>query len=202
VRNHHQLSDLGPEKYAVDGVVGHRYRGRYADHALVIQQEANYGRDIVHRFCAHHASRGAEVWVIDGPSNYASGTDQQAPNPVALGNFVARTTELPVFVLRSNEGAGYIVHALHGFDVFWGAILVDRPLSSTRTAITEPILSVMAESDPGVGVGDGVGAIEEVRVVLDDARQPVLSHPLFSDIILEWCIRQLSNHFNPRWRAA
>jgi hypothetical protein len=29
----------------------------------------------------------------------------------------------------------------------------------------------------------------------------MLSHPeACSDIVLEWCLRQLSNHLNPAWR--
>jgi hypothetical protein len=29
----------------------------------------------------------------------------------------------------------------------------------------------------------------------------MLSHPkAFSDIVLEWCQRQLSNHLNPAWK--
>jgi hypothetical protein len=190
------IGDLRPEECVVDGVVSHRYRGRFADHAVIIQRGAKSRRDAVHRFCAYHASRGAEVWVIETPLNSVSDAAERVPTPVALGNFVVRTTELPVFILGLHERARDVDRALHDFDVFWGAILVKSPVEPATSDGATLILSVLAEAD------SSVGQTEEVRIPLDDPRQPILSHPVFSDIVLDWCLRQLSSHFNPKWNAA
>ena len=71
---------------------------------------------------------------------------------------------------------------------------------------TKPVFFILGETDmdswPEVAKAAAAAAGPvELHTLPDDLAGSVLSRPgACSDIVLEWCQRQLSNHFNPAWK--
>jgi hypothetical protein len=193
----------------VDYVRGCRYAGVEADHAIVVHPGIASHPGILDNFCAHHADRGVDVWTPDDRLGGAG----RADGLVALGAHVAETTRLPVFLVGSSLSATAIYHTLQVSDVFFGAVLIGdasppvlpAPLDSSSQQNTKPVLCIIGGTDTTSGLTAaraGAGPVE-VQTHPDDVNRLMLTNPAaFSDAVLEWCLRQLSNHLNPTWRFA
>jgi hypothetical protein len=130
---------------------------------------------------------------------------------VALGAHVAESTRLPMFLVGSSLSAAAIYRTLQVSDVFVGAVLIGdasppvlaEPLDSSLRQNTKPVLWIIGGTDATSGLSatrPGVGPVEVQRHP-DTVNRLMLSHPEgCSDAVLEWCLRQLSNHLNPTWR--
>jgi hypothetical protein len=197
-----------------------RHAGRDADHALLVHQ-AIAGPASTDDFCARHAARGVDVWRMPEPAG--DGLHGAINGSVAIGHHIAESSALPVFVHGSSRAAAMTYRALQASNVFNGAILViDATAARDLTrgpaqggviaAIplrqnTEPILYVVAEADQAVadtvaktvlGATGGPVEVHVEPVGIDQMMQD--QWPTHSDIVLEWCLRQLSNHLTPAWR--
>ena len=128
----------------------------------------------------------------------------------AWGAHVAQTTSLPVFLVGPTRRAADIYSALHASDVFFGAVLIGDASppafpgqqDPSLRQNTKPVFFILGEKDmdswPEVAkaVAGAAGPVE-----LHTLPGLMLSHPeACSDIVLEWCQRQLSNHLNPAWK--
>jgi hypothetical protein len=197
-----------------------RNEGTDADHALLVHQ-AIAGPTSNDDFCARHAARGVDVWRMPEPAG--EGLHGAINGSVAVGNHIAESSALPVFLHGSPRTAAMTYRALQASSIFNGAILViDATAAADLTrnpadggiaaAIplrhnTKPILYVVAETDRAIAdaVAETVlratgGPVEVHRepVGIDQVMQDKWS--THSDIVLEWCLRQLSNHLTPAWR--
>jgi pimeloyl-ACP methyl ester carboxylesterase len=206
----HIPGDVRCEQHVVNQMLGTRYPGVDADHAIVVDPGNASRPGFLDSFCAHHADRGVDVWKLDArfsPEGWAEGV-------AAWGAHVAQTTRLPVFVVGSTRSAADIFRALHVSDVFFGAVLIGdgsppvlpEPLDPSLRQHTRPVLFIFGERDidswPEVAkaVAAAAGPVE-LHTLPDDLNGLMLSHPeACSDVVLEWCQRQLSNHLNPAWR--
>jgi pimeloyl-ACP methyl ester carboxylesterase len=187
----------------------HRYRSADPDHAIV----AHFGNasrpGVLDSFCAHHADRGVDVWKLDtrhSPRGWA--------DVAAWGAHVAHTTRLPVFVVGSTHTAADVYRALHVSDVFCGAVLIGDgsppvlpgPVDPSLQKNTKPVFFILGETDmdswPEVAKAAVAAAGPvELHTLPDDLAGRALSRPgACSDVVLEWCQRQLSNHLNPAWK--
>jgi pimeloyl-ACP methyl ester carboxylesterase len=173
---------------------GSHYPGVDADHAIVVHSGNASRPGILDSFCAHHAGRGVDVWKLDA----------------RFGAHVAKTTRLPVFLVGSTRSAADIYRALHISDVFLGAVLIGDagppvlpdPLDPPLRQNTKPVFFILGQQD--------MDSWPEVAKAAAAAAGPVEMHTLpglmlshaaaCSDVVLEWCLRQLSNHLNPAWR--
>jgi hypothetical protein len=190
-----------------DYVRGARHTGVEADHAIVVHPGITSPPSILDTFCAHHANRGVDVWELDARFS----PDGCAEGLVALGAHVAETTRLPVFIVGSSRNAAVIYRALETSDGLFGAILIGNaspPLLSEQLAQSlgpnmKPVLCVIGDAGARSGLTAaraGAGPVE-VQTHPDDVNRLMLTNPAaFSDAVLEWCLRQLSNHLNPTWR--
>ena len=190
----HSLGDVRCGQHVIDQMLGSRYAGVDADHAIVVHSGNASRPGILDRFCAHHAERGVDVWKLDA----------------RFGAHVAKTTRLPVFLVGSTRSAADIYRALHVSDVFLGAVLIGDagppvlpdPLDPALRQNTKPVLFILGQQD--------MDSWPEVAKAAAAAAGPVEMHTLpalmlsypeaCSDIVLEWCQRQLSNHLNPAWK--
>jgi pimeloyl-ACP methyl ester carboxylesterase len=191
-------------------MLGSRYRGVDADHAIVVYSGSASRPGILDTFCAHHADRGVDVWKLDACFSPEGRTEDVA----AWGAHVAQTTRLPVFFLGSTRSAADVYRALEISDVFFGAVLIGdaRPpvlpesLDPSLRHNIKPVLFILGETDidswPEVAKAAAAAAGPvELHTLPDNVDGPMLSHPeACSDVVLEWCLRQLSNHLNPTWR--
>ena len=158
----------------------------------------------------HHAGRGVDVWKLDAhvsPQGWAE-------DVAAWGAHVTQTTSLPVFLVGSTDSAADIYRALEVSDAFFGAVLIGdasppllpEPLDPSLRQSTKPVLFILGEKDidswPEVAKAAAAAAGPvELHTLPDDVHGRMLSHPeACSDVVLEWCLRQLSNHLNPTWR--
>jgi hypothetical protein len=160
-------------------------------------------------FCAHHADRGVDVWT---PEDRFS-REGRAEGLVTLGAHVAETTRLPVFLVGSSLNATAIYRTLQVSDVFFGAVLIGdasppvlpKSLDPSLGQNTKPVLWIIAGTDATSGLTAaraGVGPVE-VQMHPHDVNRPIpMNAAACSDAVLEWCLRQLSNHLNPTWRFA
>jgi hypothetical protein len=191
----------------VDYVRGCRYAGVEPDHAIVAHPGIASHPSRLDSFCAHHADRGVDVWTPDDHSSF----EGSAEGLVALGTHIAETTRLPVFLVGSSLSATATYRALQASDVFCGAVLIGdasppglpEPLDSSLRQNTKPVLWIVGGSDTTSGLTAaraGAGPVE-VQTHPDDVDRLMLMNPAaFSDAVLEWCLRELSNHLNPTWR--
>jgi hypothetical protein len=190
-----------------DYVRGARHTGVEPDHAIVVHPGIASQPGILDSFCVHHADRGVDVWTPDDQFSREGSAD----GLVALGAHVAETTRLPVFIVGSVRSAGVIYRALETSDGLFGAVLIGNarpPVLSEQLAQslgpnTKPVLYVIGDAGARSGLTAaraGAGPVE-VQTHPDDVNRLMLTNPAaFSDAVLEWCLRQLSNHFNPTWR--
>ena len=187
-------------------MVGSRHPGVEADHAIVVYSGSASRPGILDTFCAHHAERGVDVWKLDACFSPEGWTEDVA----AWGAHVAQTTRLPVFVVGSTRRAADLYRALHVSDVFFGAVLIGDAgppalpghLDPSLRQNTKPVFYILGETD--------IDSWPEVAKAAAAAAGPVEMHTLpglmlsypeaCSDIVLEWCQRQLSNHLNPAWK--
>jgi pimeloyl-ACP methyl ester carboxylesterase len=204
------MGDVRCEHYGMSHMLASRYRGVDADHAIVVHTGNASRPGILDSFCAHHAERGLDVWKLDdhrSPEGWAEGL-------AALGAYVAQTTSLPVFLMGSTRRAADMYRALHVSDVLCGAVLIGDgsppvlpgPEDPSLRKNTKPVFFILGETDmdswPEVAKAAAAAAGPvELHTFPDDLAGSVLSRPgACSDIVLEWCQRQLSNHFNPAWK--
>ena len=202
--------DMRCEQHVVHQIFGARYSGVDADHAIVVHPGNASRPGILDVFCAFHADRGVEVWKLDArfsPEGWAEGM-------AAWGAHVAQTTRLPVFVVGSTRSAADVYRALQVSGAFFGAVLIGdasppvlpEPLDPSLRHNTKPVFFILGEMDidywPDVAkTAAAAAAPVELHRLPDDVNGPMLSHPeACSDIVLEWCQRQLSNHLNPAWK--
>ena len=206
----HIPSDVRCEQHVENQMLGSRYPGVDADHAIVVCSGSASRPGILDTFCAHHADRGVDVWKLDACFSPEGWTEDVA----ARCAHVAQTTRLPVFLVGSTRRATDIYRALHVSDVFFGAVLIgdagppvlpEQPDPSVRQN-TKPVFFILGEEDmdswPEVAKAAAAAAGPvELHTLPADVNGPMLSHPeACSDIVLEWCQRQLSNHLNPAWK--
>jgi hypothetical protein len=192
--------------------------GTDADHALLVHH-AIAGPTSSDDFCARHAARGVDVWRMPEPAG--EGLHGAINGSVAVGNHVAESSTLPVFLHGSSRTAAMTYRALQASSVFNGAVLVidaaaagdlvRNPADGGIAAAiplrhnTKPILYIVAEADRAVAqtvadtIARATGGPVEVHVEPVGIDQ-VMRAPTHSDIVLEWCVRQLSNHLTPAWR--
>lgn len=187
-------------------MLGSRHPGVDADHAIVVYSGSASRPGILNTFCAHHADRGVDVWKLDACFSPEGWTEDVA----AWGAHVAQTTRLPVFVVGSTRNTADIYRALHVSEALVGAVLIGdagppvlpEPLDPSLRHNTKPVFFILGETD--------IDSWPEVAKAAAAAAGPVEMHTLpglmlsypeaCSDIVLEWCQRQLSNHLNPTWR--
>jgi hypothetical protein len=190
-----------------DYVRGARHTGVETDHAIVVHPGITSPPNILDTFCVHHANRGVDVWELDArfsPEGWAEGVAD-------MGTHVAQSARLPVFIVGSSRNAAVICRALETSDGLFGAVLIGNaspPLLSEQLAQslgpnTKPVLCVIGDAGARSGLTEarcGAGPVE-VQTHPDDVNRLMLTNPAaFSDAVLEWCLRQLSNHLNPTWR--
>jgi hypothetical protein len=187
-------------------MLGSRHPGVDADHAIVVYSGSASRPSVLDNFCAHHAHRGVDIWKLDARFSPEGWTEDVA----AWGAHVAQTTRLPVFVVGSTRNAADIYRALQVSDVFVGAVLIGdaippvlpESLDPSLGHNTKPVFFILDESD--------MDSWPEVAKAAAAAAGPVEMHTLpglmvsdpeaCSDIVLEWCQRQLSNHLNTAWK--
>jgi pimeloyl-ACP methyl ester carboxylesterase len=206
----HVPGDVRCEQHVMNQMLGSRYPGVDADHAIVVHSGNSSRPGILDSFCADHAGRGVDVWKLDtrfSPEGRAEGV-------AAWGAHVAQTTRLPVCLVGSTRRAADIYGALHVSDVFFGAVLIGdagppvlpEPLDPSLRHNTKPVLFMLGETDidswPEVAktAAAAAGPVE-LHTLPGEVNGRMLSHPeACGDIVLEWCQRQLSNHLNPAWK--
>jgi pimeloyl-ACP methyl ester carboxylesterase len=185
-------------------MMGSRHPGVEADHAIFVYSGSASRPGILDTFCAHHADRGVDMWKLDAACFSPEGWTED------VSAHVAQTTRLPVFVVGSTRRAADVYRALHVSDVFFGAVLIGdaRPpalpgqLDPSLRQNTKPVFYILGETD--------IDSWPEVAKAAAASAGPVEMHTLpglmlsypeaCSDIVLEWCQRQLSNHLNPAWK--
>jgi pimeloyl-ACP methyl ester carboxylesterase len=206
----HLPGDARCEQHVMHQMLGSRHPGVDADHAIVVYSGSASRPGILDGFCAHHADRGVDVWKLDARFSPEGWTEDVA----AWGAHVAQTTRLPVFVVGSTRNAADIYRALQISDVFVGAVLIGdasplvspEPLDPSSRQNTKPVFFILGETDidswPEVAKAAAAAAGPvELHTLPYDVNGPMLSHPeACSDVVLEWCLRQLSNHLNPAWK--
>jgi pimeloyl-ACP methyl ester carboxylesterase len=194
----HNPGDVRCEQHVMNEMLGSRYPGVDADHVIVIHPGNASRPGVLDSVCAHHADRGVDVWKLDA----------------RWGAHVTKTTRLPVFLVGSTRSAADIYRALHVSDVLFGAVLIGDAgppvlpgqLDPSLRHNTKPVLFILGEKDidywPEVAKAAAAGAGPvELHTLPYDVNGLMLSHPeACSDIVLEWCLRQLSNHLNPAWK--
>jgi pimeloyl-ACP methyl ester carboxylesterase len=191
-------------------MLGSRYAGVDADHAIVVPPGNSSRPGLLDSFCAYHAGRGVDAWKLD--THFSR--EERAEGVAAWGAHVAQTTSLPVFLVGSIRRAADIYRALHVSDVFFGAVLIGdaippvlpEELDPSLRQNTKAVFFILGEKDmdswPQVAKGAAAAAGPvELHTLPDDVNGLMPSHPeACSDIVLEWCQRQLSNHLNPAWK--
>jgi pimeloyl-ACP methyl ester carboxylesterase len=206
----HLPGDARCEQHVMHQMLGSRHPGVDADHAIVVYSGSASRPGILDGFCAHHADRGVDVWKLDARFSPDGWTEDVA----AWGAHVAQTMWLPVFVVGSTRNAADIYRALQISDVFVGAVLIGdasplvspEPLDASSWQNTKPVFFILGETDidswPEVAKAAAAAAGPvELHTLPYDVNGPMLSHPeACSDVVLEWCLRQLSNHLNPAWK--
>jgi pimeloyl-ACP methyl ester carboxylesterase len=208
----HLPGDARCEQHVMHQMLGSRHPGVDADHAIVVYSGSASRPGFLDTFGAHHADRGVAVWKLDACFSPGGRTEDVA----AWGAHVAQTTRLPVFVVGSTRNAADIYRALQISDVFVGAVLIGdaippvlpESLDPSLRHNTKPVFFILGDKDidswPEVAktAAAAAGPVE-MHTLPDDVNEPLRSHPAAcSDIVLEWCLRQLSNHLNPTWRFA
>ena len=117
------------EEHVLNETFSYRYPGKDADHAILIQHGIASHGGIYDSFCAHHASRGVDVWSMDAPGHGRSvnmrppgrfSIEEWVDDAVALGEHIGETTGLPVFIKGSSLGAAAAYCALQASDAFRG----------------------------------------------------------------------------------
>jgi hypothetical protein len=199
----------------------HRHAGMDADHALLMHQPIAAPAGATDGFCARHAARGVDVWRIPEPA--AAGLRGTIDGSVAVAHHIAQSTALPVFLHGSSLAAAMTYRALQASSFLNGAVLVidalaarDLTLSSAHgggaAAVpllqnTKPILYIVAEVDQAVADTVAEEVLPATGGPVEVHREPVGidqvmrdQWPAHSDIVLEWSLRQLSNHLTPAWR--
>ena len=155
----HLPGDVRCEQHVMNQMLGSRYPGVDADHAIVVHSGNASRPGILDSFCAHHADRGVDVWKLDGhfsPEGWAEGV-------AAWGAHVAQTTSLPVFLVGSTRRAADIYRALHVSDVFFGAVLIGdagppvlpEQLDPSLRQNTKPVFFILGETGHGLLAGGG-----------------------------------------------
>jgi pimeloyl-ACP methyl ester carboxylesterase len=79
------------------------------------------------------------------------------------------------------------------------------PLDPSMRQNAKPVAFVLGESDidswPEIAKAAAANGPVECHTLHDDVHGLMLSRPeACSDVVLDWCLRQLSNHLNPTWR--
>lgn len=209
----HVSGDVRCEQHVMNQMFGSRHPGVDADHAIVVHSGNASRPGILDSFCAYHAGRGVDVWKPDArfiPEWWA----EDAEDVAAWGAYVAQTTRLPVFVVGSTPTAAEVYRALQISDVFFGAVLIGdasppvlpEPLDPSLRHNTKPVFFILGENDMDswpefAKAAAAAAAPVELHTLPEDVNGLMLSHPeACSDIVLEWCQRQLSNHLNPAWK--
>ena len=206
----HLPGDVHRDEPVVNQNSSRRYRSADPDHAIVVHPGNASRPGILDSFCAHHARRGVDVWKLDTRFSH----EGRVKDVAAWGAHVAQTTRLPVFIMGSAESAADIYRALHVSDVFFGAVLIGdarpsvspEPLDPSLRRNTKPVFFILGEKDidswPEVAKAAAAAAGPvELHTLPYDVSGLMLSHPeACSDVVLEWCQRQLSNHLNPAWK--
>jgi pimeloyl-ACP methyl ester carboxylesterase len=206
----HLPADVHGHEPVVNQNSSRRYRSADADHAIVVGSGNASRPGILDSFCAHHASRGVDTWKLDARFS----PEGRAEGVAAWGAHVAQTTRLPVFLVGSTGGAADIYRALQVSDAFVGAVLIGdasppvlpEPPDPSLRQHTKPVFFILGEKDmdswPEVAkAAAAVAGPVEMHTLPDDVGRLMPSHPeACSDVVLEWCLRHLSNHLNPTWR--
>jgi pimeloyl-ACP methyl ester carboxylesterase len=143
-----------------------------------------------------------DVWKLDARSSPEGWTEDVA----TWSAHVAQTTRLPVFMVGSTRSAADIYRALQVSDVFLGAILIGDAgppvlsvqLDPSLRQSTKPVFFILGEKDIDYWPEVAKAAAAAAGPVEMHTLPGLLSHPeACSDVVLEWCLRQLSNHLNP-----
>jgi hypothetical protein len=206
----HLPADVHRHEPVVNQNSSRRYRSADPDHAIVVHPGNASRPGILDSFCELHADRGVDVWKLDARFS----PEGWAEDVAAWGAHVAETTRLQVFMVGSTRSAAAIYRALQVSDVFYGAVLIgdagppvlSGQLAQSLQQNTKPVLVILGEEDtdswPEVAKAAAAAAGPvELHTLPGDLNGLMVSHPeACSDVVLEWCLRQLSNHLNPAWR--
>jgi hypothetical protein len=160
-------------------------------------------------FCTHHAGRGVDVWLIDVVGD--DSTQAWAEAIQAAGQHVAETVRLPAFVHGSGSRAPAAQAAVNSSEVLDGAVLVLDSAAAGQVTLpvshnAPPILYVVAgwDTDTHGQLAQAVAAATALPVELD-VTPTDLDHLLaddytaHSDTVLDWCLREVSNHLRDGW---
>jgi pimeloyl-ACP methyl ester carboxylesterase len=129
-------------------------------------------------------------------------------NGRSLGAHVAKTTRLPVFLVGSTRMLRYLPRCTFPMSLL-GVLIGDAgppalpgQFDPSLRQNTKPVVYIIGQTD--------IDSWPEVAKAAAAAAGPVEMHTLpalmlsypeaCSDIVLEWCQRQLSNHLNPAWK--
>ena len=189
--------------------IGLHYAASDPDHTLVVVPGEAIDCVALDAFCTHHAGRGVDVWLIDVVGD--DSTQAWAEAIQAAGQHVAATVGLPAFVHGSGSRARAAQAAVNSSELFDGAVLVlDSAAAGQVTLPTShnalPILYVVAgrDTDSHGQLAQAVAAATALPVELDVTPTDLdhvlaKDHTAHSDTVLDWCLREVSNHLRDGW---
>jgi hypothetical protein len=185
------------------------YSASDPDHALAVVPGPTTDRVALDMFSAHHASRGVDVWLVDVVGD--DSTKAWTKAILAAGQHIAETVGLPAFVHGSGARAAAAQAAVNSSELFNGAVLlIDSAATGKVTLPTShsapPILYVVAgwDTDTGGQLAQAVAEAAALPVELDiipTALDYMLAndYTAHSDTVLDWCLREVSNHLRDGW---
>ena len=179
------------------------------DHALVVVPGEAIDRVALDAFCTYHAGRGVDVWLIDVVGDDRTQAWTEAIQ--AAGQRVAETVGLPAFVHGSGSRTRAAQAAVNSSEVLDGAVLVLDSAAAGQVTLpvshnAPPILYVVAgrDTDSHGQLDQAVAAATALPVELN-VTPTDLDHMLaddytaHSDTVLDWCLREVSNHLRYGW---
>jgi hypothetical protein len=185
------------------------YAASDPDHALVVVPGEATDRVALDVFCTHHAGHGVDVWLIDVVGDGRTQAWTEAIQ--AAGQHVAETVGLPAFVHGSGSRTPATQAAVNSSELFDGAVLLLDSAAPAQVTLpashnAPPILYVVAgwDTDTNWQLTQAVAAATALPVELDITPTD-LDHLLandytaHSDTVLDWCLREVSNHLRDGW---
>jgi hypothetical protein len=186
------------------------YAASDPDHALVVVPGPDTDRVALDLFCTHHAARAVDVRLIDAVA--ADTADSWTEATLAAGHHIAETVGLPTFVHGSGSRAAAAQTAVKSSELFDGAMLLIDSAAAGKVSLpashtSPPILYVVAGSDTDTSaqLSHAVAAARALPVELDISPTDLdymlaTDYASHSDTVLDWCLREISNHLRAGWR--
>lgn len=134
-------------EHMIEGTYAYRFVGPNADHALLVIHGMGGHGGIYDEFCAHHASRGVDVWSIDLPGHGRSAmasrqgkftVDQWVDAAATVAAHIHDLTGLSVVAKGSSLGVtpAYALVGLSPHVI--GAVLMGYAVPGTAAALKSP----------------------------------------------------------------